>query len=190
MKQINKADAPAFFSDFVRKKKPHDWDEIKEIRNELREHILREQSGCCAYTELRVGANGHIDHYKKQALFPQFKFDYRNLLVADSAEEYGAKYKDKHIKAGDYDNLINPAVDNPMNYLEFTYTGEVVAKNGSPKGQTTIDIFNLNDRNLVRRRVACLLQMTEYMHEFSVKEVTDFFQGEFSSMIGQLYNNA
>ncbi|MDR0962606.1 MAG: TIGR02646 family protein [Mediterranea sp.] len=189
MKQINKGETPAFFSDFVKKNKPRDWEDIAPIRPKLRQHILAEQNGCCAYTEVRiVNDNCHIDHYRTRNLFSKLTFDYCNLMVATNAEGYGAKYKDKYIAKGDYDDLINPVEENPSDYLEFTYTGIVNAKNKCRKGEKTIELFNLNERNLVNRRIARILQINSFGKEFSVDEVIDFFKGEFASMITQLYN--
>jgi uncharacterized protein (TIGR02646 family) len=193
MKQINKGETPEFFSEFVKKEKPQEWDDIKPIRQMLRQHILTEQNSCCAYTEVFIKdsnkKNCHIDHYKKQAFCTtEEKFDYNNLLVSTNAEEYGAKYKDKHITLADYNDLINPIGENPMDYLEFTYAGQVIAKNKSKKGENTIKLFNLNERNLVNRRVVRLKQLIEYEQNFSLEEVIGFFNGEFASMISQLYN--
>ena len=66
MQKINKGAPPAFFSDFIKKENPKDWNDIAPIREQLRKHILNnEQKGCCVYTGIKIQSNRdcHIDHY-------------------------------------------------------------------------------------------------------------------------------
>jgi hypothetical protein len=51
--------------------------------------------------------------------------------------------------------LIHPVIDEPDKYLGIDKTGVMYAIDGSPRGQTCIDIFGLNDRELpaARKRV-------------------------------------
>lgn len=55
MQRISKGNPPAFFSDFIKKEKPKDWNDVAPIREKLREYILEnEQKGFCAYTEIKI----------------------------------------------------------------------------------------------------------------------------------------
>lgn len=150
-----------------------------------------EQGNCCAYTEIRISesTNSHIDHYRTRNLFPQLTFDYHNMLVSCNSEEYGAKHKDKQIKAiEDYDDLINPVKEVPSDFIEFAYTGEVLSVEGSVKGEKTISFFNLNAKALVERRktmATCMLQMKDYLTEEEIVESI----GEFETMVRQLYKD-
>ena len=79
MKHIQKGNAPAFFTDFLKKEKPKEWADTAPIRSQLREYILEhEQQGCCAYTEIRISEDKacHIDHYHTRNLFPDETFNY------------------------------------------------------------------------------------------------------------------
>lgn len=40
MQRISKGNPPAFFSDFIKKEKPKDWNDVAPIREKLREYIL------------------------------------------------------------------------------------------------------------------------------------------------------
>ena len=190
MKKINKGNPPAFFSDFLRKENPTVWDEASPIRTRLRKYILdNEQKGCCAYTGIRItkDENCHIDHFRTRNLFPEKTFDYNNMLVSCNSEDYGAKYKDKQMKdKADYGVLINPVEDNPSDYMEYTFTGEMQAIDQNERGCRTIGCLNLNERRLVNRRknaIHCLLNMQDDLNEDEIVEAI----GEFEPMIRQLY---
>lgn len=43
MQKINKGNPPAFFSDFIKKSKPKDWNDIAPIREQLRKYILENE---------------------------------------------------------------------------------------------------------------------------------------------------
>lgn len=190
MKQIVKEKVPDFFYKFVEHKKPQTWDETSPIRQELRTHILTEQGNCCAYTEVRLNGetNCHIDHYQTRNLFPEKTFDYYNMLVSCNAENYGAKFKDKQITSkSDYDDLINPVEDTPSDYIEFTFTGDILPVNDSSKGEKTITVFNLNEKSLLERRKTIALFVVQ-MKRYLTEEEMVVSIGEFESMVRQLYN--
>lgn len=190
MKKINKGNPPAFFSDFLRKENPTVWDDASPVRARLRGYILdNEQKGCCAYTGIRItkDENCHIDHFHTRNLFPEKTFDYNNMLVACNSENYGAKYKDKQIKnKADYDVLINPVVDDPSDYMEYTFTGEMEAINQNQKGIQTINYFNLNELRLVDRRKGAILSLLNMQDVLNEDEIVEAI-GEFEPMIRQLY---
>lgn len=189
MRNITKENPPAFFSDFIRKEHPKGWNDIAPIREKLRNHILEhEQQGYCAYTEIKITKECHIDHFYTRNLYPEKTFQYDNLLVSCNSENYGAKYKDKQIKGkADYDTLINPTTDNPADYLEYTFTGEVESlREQDQRGTQTIQYFNLNERSLVNRRkraIECLIAMKNDLKEDELVEAI----GDFETMVRQLY---
>lgn len=190
MRKVNKENVPAFFSDFIKKENPEDWTDIAPIRERLRKYILdNEQQGYCAYTEVRIikDESCHIDHFRTRNLYPQKTFEYRNLLVSCNSEDYGAKYKDKQIKEKtDYDFLVNPVENNPSDYMEYTFTGEMKAIDSEGRGIRTIHCFNLNERHLVNRRknaIISLLSMKDYLTEDELVNAI----GEFETMVRQLY---
>lgn len=191
MKQLIKGEVPDFLVKFLLHKRPKTWDDTTPIRQELREYILKEQSNFCAYTELRINKleDCHIDHYHTRNLFPDKTFEYGNMLVSCNAEEYGAKHKDKCVKAKkDYDELINPLEELPSEYIEFGLTGNVYSVNNSTKGENTISYFNLNEKSLVERRktvVSNMLKMKDYLTE----EEMVASLGEFQTMVRQLYKD-
>lgn len=191
MKQITKGAIPDFFSQFVAKKEPKTWEDVSPIRKELREYILQEQGNCCAYTEVRLEseANCHIDHYKTRNLFPEKTFDFDNLLVSCNSEEYAAKYKDKQIKSkSNYDDLINPVEESPLEHIEFAFTGDVLPLNESKKGENTISVFNLNEKSLLERRKTVAMNVIN-MRSFLSEDDLVIAIGEFETLVRQLYKD-
>lgn len=169
--------------------------EIETIRPQLREYILlEEQNLLCAYCERTIDdnpKNSNIDHFRLKAghLFPEKTLDYNNLLV--SCNTYGrcSNYKDKHIKnKSEYDNIINPIVENPDEFFDYLLTGEIVAIDKNIKAEFTIDIFQLGqkqDEPLSRQR----RELAEAIKgvNLSLDEIYDIFGNEFYSFIKNIY---
>lgn len=195
MKRINKS-TPAFFSDYLKNNSPSEWSVLSsEIGQEIRNYILeREQNNQCAYTEVAIDADvrrSHIDHYKKRALFRSDTFNWNNLVVSCNSESYGAKYKDKQVRSADYQNLINPTVENPSDFFDYSFTGILKEKDLSDtakiKAITTIDLFGLNNNSLVERRATIIDQVRSYAAQLSLEEVK-LAIGEFDSLVESIYS--
>ncbi len=165
MFQVNKSE-PSFFIEAKSKvKRPNEsnaWSDenINNIREDLALYILNEQSSLCIYCEKIVNdypKDCHIDHYKKRSFFPNETLNYENLLISCSNKNRCAKYKDMRIKEEDYLKFIDPVIENPENFLEYTFYGELQPKGdlneiNKHKAVFTIEILNLNDKSLVEER--------------------------------------
>jgi len=151
----------------------HSWNQLEEtaegqqVRSSTREYILkREQFNQCAYTELPLEYeknDSHIEHLKRKdsAFFPELTFEWSNLFVSCSFDDFGGKYKDeKYLKGktkADNALIINPALENPNEYFELTNWGELTIKTdlqelAKTKAEETIKAFNLNHNSLKDRR--------------------------------------
>lgn len=192
MKKIIKRNPPEFFSKYIAHNKPKNWEDMTAIRTELRKYILEEQGYCCAYTEIRLDCpdNTHIDHFKRQHLFPDLKFDYTNMLVSCNSEQYGGKYKDKQVSDKKmYADLINPVEESSTDHFEFTYTGKILPLNDSTKGKQTISYFNLNNKELVERRKVVAFCINNMVNDLTEEEIVQAI-GEFETMTRQLYKDS
>ncbi|MEA3452264.1 MAG: retron system putative HNH endonuclease [Bacteroidota bacterium] len=211
MKRINKKE-PVFFTNFIRKNNPTEWNNIAEIRNDMRIYMLSglvpdegieqntisEQNFQCAYTEIDIEEDSsHIDHYRKQSLFPKFRFKWNNLYTACNNRYYGAKYKDNtyRIKKPEYQYLINPSIENPSKYFEYSFTGEILIKSTDKssieyqKAKLTREVFNLNEPSLVAHRQTVAKAVNEYFkQEFSIEEIKKNI-GKFDSLVENVFNN-
>ena len=175
---------PVFFNKAKRKiKNPNEssaWanDNIKNIRRNLAIEILEEQNNLCIYCEKLVESYPkycHIDHFKKRDFFPKQTLNYDNLVISCNNENRCAKYKDKNISKEDYEKIINPVIENPENFLEYTMCGELEAKSDlndydKEKAEFTIKILNLNERSLVEERKNVIKQLSCIINEIETIE--------------------
>jgi len=181
-------ETPEFFSNFLKKKKPVIWPDLDaQIRIDLRNHIKKtEQFNVDAYTQQKLN-NGteHIDHFKKRAHFPQLCFDYENLFVANHNAAYGASYKDNTIKKEDYEAIYNPALY--MHKFQFSFDGSISPLNeNDKKAEKTIEVFNLDDKVLKRRRQAIFRNAKNMSSQYKLDEILKLFKFEFHSGIKHL----
>ena len=192
MRQISK-DEPKYFTRAKSKVKTHKikgaWEDIaiSEIRAKLRaDMLLEEQNLLCAYCEKEIDSdpkNSNIDHFKTRNLFPELSLEYSNLLVSCNTKERCSNFKDTHIKTRkEYENIVNPTIENPNDFFDYLPTGEIIAKNH--KGQFTIDIFNLKDKSLNE----CRLEVAESLKyiDLSLDEIYDIFP-DYHSFIENIY---
>lgn len=210
MKRINKT-TPRFFTDYVKKEKPRNWEEVSyTIREYIRIFILSglgpnnecmdsEQNFQCAYSEVNIepdGSSSHIDHYYKRDWFAEKSFDWFNLFVSTNNEAYGAKYKDNHskLKKEDYDLLLKPDIDDPRLYFKYSFTGEIgILSNNDKsieykKAKRTIEVFNLNEKSLVEQRRTVMLQIKAFFEYLTIEEIKSNI-GKFDTFIEAVYQD-
>ena len=99
MRYINKSNRCIVFDDFVAAYKSrlrNDWDKFKKIKGggavrlALHQHLWLEQKGLCGYCEQEVPKKtaieeelkSHLEHIRRQALFPQLTYHYENIIVS------------------------------------------------------------------------------------------------------------
>jgi uncharacterized protein (TIGR02646 family) len=166
------------------------WDDghINSTRGKLRADILLdEQSLICAYCEKAIDDNpncSNIDHFKTRNLFPEETLNYHNLLVSCNSHDRCSSFKDKNIKyRDDYENIINPVVENPDEYFDYLITGEIVAKNS--KAEFTIYIFQLETNALIESRLQ-VYEALKYIDNLSLDEICEVFP-DYHSFIKKIY---
>ena len=188
MKKINKT-IPKFYSDFIKRNKPVNWNGINDIRPQLRKYILEtEQNSQCAYCESYISSDNsssHIDHYRRKAghMFPKLQFEYDNLLVSCNKYYCCAKTKDSLVKSrDDYNNIVDPVHDEPTEYFEYLLGDIIPNKLNQEKGENTIRVFYLQHKSLVRQRRDIASAVMGYKDYLSLEDVIKEL-GEFESFI-------
>lgn len=174
MRHIEKGTPVVAFVEYLRKPHSPDWNSVSsEIKKACRLHIIStEQNHRSGYTERKLSNSSpslHIDHFRKQALFPELSLDWENFIVDEHAVDYGADYKDSHIKKCDYEVILNPVTDNPQDFFEYMTNGEIVVREDLPetdrcKAQRTIDLFKLNHPSLKEERSSALRNLIDWKH--------------------------
>ena len=109
-------------------------------------------------------------------------------MASCNSEFYGAKFKDKNITYDDYKNLINPVVDNPSDFFEYSFTGMIIPQNNNLKALKTIELFNLNDYELIKERKAIAMQVKSIYNQFDIDEIVEII-GKFEGFIRHIYKD-
>ncbi|MFN9659443.1 MAG: retron system putative HNH endonuclease [Cyanobacteriota bacterium] len=120
------------------------------------------QRNVCAYCEGRLETGSHIEHFAKRSSYRHLTFEWDNLFGSCSRDDCCGHYKDSsHSRYSNYSlqDLIKPDVDNPWDFLVFGSNRRVSVRDGlSPaerkKGQTTIDVLNLDSSFHIPERVS------------------------------------
>jgi uncharacterized protein (TIGR02646 family) len=178
------------------------WEDknILKIKALLRDYILsNEQSSLCAYCEKEIDSNSkysNIDHFKTRNLFPQYTLNYNNLLVSCNSRSHCSHIKDNcGLNQESYRNIIDPVTENPDNYFEYGFAGDIFAKNClteiyKTKSEFTIKVFDLNNRSLIEDRkkitmsIKALKEQGASLHEIleSLKYYQSFTRSIYSKL--------
>ncbi len=134
-------------------------------REEIRTALLELQRNRCAYCERRTGDardDGHIEHFRNQAGHNDLELLWENLFWSCNDEKTCGKHKDKCVKSGgklqrfDPDDILDPNVDNPDEFLLFVVDGTVRVIDGLGehrirRASETLRVFQLADSPFLRR---------------------------------------
>ena len=195
MRKIDKGAPLESFSEFVKTHPQARWEEAKDVSHIWREYMLHcEQHGMSGYTEEPLRLNhSHIDHFHKRSLFSELIFDWNNCVVDGVDETYGAKFKDKHVKnREDNDMLINPVVEDAGRFFKYELNGNISVASGlSPsdaeRANYTIKAFNLNEASLSERRKTIINIVLDTFENLSDESILEALEAEgFRSVVEQL----
>lgn len=195
MRKIDKGAPLESFSEFVKTHPQARWEEAKDFSHIWREYMLHcEQHGMSGYTEEPLRLNhSHIDHFHKRSLFSELIFDWNNFVVDGVDETYGAKFKDKHVKnREDNDMLINPVVEDAGRFFKYELNGNISVASGlSPsdaeRANYTIKAFNLNEASLSERRKTIINIVLDTFENLSDESILEALEAEgFRSVVEQL----
>ena len=167
MKNIHKNHEPASLTEH-RCSAHADYDNYGN-KPELRECLVTEQGGLCAYCMQRIHPETgkmKIEHWQCQSHYPDEQLNYRNLLGVCMGGE-GLPLRDQHCDTckGDHDFCVNPAdsVHNIEQQIKFLGNGKIKSDNDVLNTELN-DVLNLNHPQLVRNRKAVLDSFTQTLH--------------------------
>ena len=195
MRKLDKGEPAQQFVDFIHRHHPVNWEEAKDESHGWREHILNhEQHGLSGYTEAPLHLEkSHIDHFRKQSLFPFLVFEWGNYVVDGKDDTYGARYKDNAIRnRADNEKLINPVIEDAQCFFKYELSGKMVPADGLNEEETerasfTITTFNLNEGSLVDRRKKIINMDIKSFEGLSDEDVLAVLLPEgFASVVEQL----
>lgn len=173
MRHIHRGEPLAEFQRYVEKESPKDWESFSKEMYELyvtcRKVLMEEQGNISGYTEMPLKKNLHIDHFKKQSLFPRQMFDWRNFVVDEKDKPYGADRKDESIVLREKnEKLINPVEEDPHLFFTYQRNGNLIPVDSlSDKNREraifTIEVFSLNHEILRRKRLDMMCFVENYV---------------------------
>lgn len=203
MRKINKGEPIEQFTDFMRTK-PSDWradfhnkGKFPGLSANCRSHILVFEQDCMSgYTEMPIKDENrcHIDHFVKRDINPRLTFRWDNYIVDSNDDNFGARFKDSHIVAGDYPNIFNPVTDHAELFFRYAEDGTIEPADSSTgydrkKAERTIELFNLNHPALVSQRFMIIKVFNAYQ-DLSNDEIRACFASSgFRSLIEYLLKN-
>jgi uncharacterized protein (TIGR02646 family) len=134
---------------------------------EIRHLLLELQKERCAYCERRTGRekdDGHIEHFRNQAEHEHLDVEWTNMFWSCQDEKTCGKHKDKcnlvsgtgPQRAFDVNELIDPCVDDPDEFLLLVSDGTVRPRPGLSASQErraseTLRVFQLADSAYLRK---------------------------------------
>lgn len=168
------------------------WDEFVENDHEgykiCRQQAEEEQHGMCGYTEIPLDSGKvtvHLDHFRKKSINPKLRFNWENLFAAVKDNRFGADYKDKYVNGENekevYAAILNPLTENLQTYFHYATNGEIEPMTGlsdeeKKKAKETINVFHLNETELVSRRRTIMAQIDSYK-DLSEDVIRSCFEG-------------
>ncbi len=100
------------------------------------------------------------------------------MIAAVKDDDFGADYKDKHVKRNDYNkseccytDILNPVRDEFENRFRFSTDGTIEPSDSQDiKAEKTIELFNLNKKSLKERRKVQMENVRQYTKDGLAKE--------------------
>lgn len=141
------------------------WDDLcGEEKIILRKSLLEEQGYICAYCGKRIENEKKtiIEHISPKTKYKRHQFDYNNLVVSCNGNELSSGKSSKKLhcdkKKGDQEIEVNPVHDYREweENLMYGLDGKVYTKLKNEKYQDLIEILNLNNKVLIRKRKSAL----------------------------------
>jgi uncharacterized protein (TIGR02646 family) len=134
-------------------------------KQSIRAALLVVQSQRCAYCERRTGTepnDGHIEHFRNQANNQHLDLTWENMFWSCNDESTCGKSKDNCVRAGgvkaafECDQLIDPCLDDPDDYLLFVTDGTIQIRENLSIDETgraseTLRVFHLAESAFLRK---------------------------------------
>lgn len=136
-------------------------------KKDIREALVKEQGGLCAYCMKRIKAHEtdkkgkyltHIEHYQSQENYPELSLKYANMLAVCNGNEGQPKTKQHCDKSKGSKNLIiNPLDKSCEQLVKFLGNGKILVDDNNSKIKRDIEeALNLNESGLVNSRKVAL----------------------------------
>lgn len=164
---IKKGPVPQALVDY-KLNKGSSFDDFSE-KDAIRDSLIREQYGLCAYCMSRIfndvtygkenrQVHCKIEHFKAQTKYPELQLDYKNMLGCCGGNEgQSKKYQTCDTRKGDLDLMFNPADENDCKKMEIRFYKDGTIHSGNVDFDVQLNtVLNLNASHLVSARKSLL----------------------------------
>lgn len=166
-------------------------------REKLWEALIEMQRNTCAYCEAKLEADSHIEHFAKRGSRPDLTFVWSNLFSSCGRGDCCGHFKDSVSNPHRYyqiQDLIKPDDEDPWTYLVFGSDGRVSVREGisadkQKKGQTTINVLNLNAPHHIPERMcrySLVSSLLPFIEGLSADEFFLLCEDEINAMLPYL----
>lgn len=119
------------------------------VKKSLKEQLLKEQKGVCAYCMTRIGLDTmKVEHYLPQTKYPALQLDYTNLLAVcrGGSEQRGLELTCDTKKGNQQLQVLNPLQAPTLETLYYHEDGTMDATNQQVVEDIT-QVLNLNAKS-------------------------------------------
>lgn len=119
----------------------------------IKEKLFASSYNKCAFCEAKPGESGNIEveHFKPKSLYPDFAFEWKNLLpVCRKCND--SKSNHDTVK----EPIINPSIEDPENLFTYNYLNIEAMDESDIIAERTIEVCNLNSERLYEVRAKLL----------------------------------
>lgn len=129
-------------------------DDARYRHKEVKEALVKETHGKCAYCESKLKHihHGDVEHIAPKSLKPEKRYDWVNLTLACEICNQNKSNKDP-----DVEYIIDPYATEPSEHL--TFLGSFIFPMGTNHGKNTEILLDLNRVSLLERRKSRLEQI-------------------------------
>lgn len=178
------------------------WDDLgHEDRNQIRGQLVQMQGRRCAYCEGSLDMLGqHIEHFRDRNNFQPLTFAWSNLYWSCYQEDSCGRYKDQHAGAFNFNEIIDPCVDDPDAFFRFRADGTISIRPGLQvterrKAEETLRVFNLHPqwgrlRHMRKATLASYVAMIDGCSGFSIVELQELLGQELAQAETQPFSTA
>ncbi len=162
MKWIKKGKEPKALTSYKKSKEASYGDLDKDVKHQIKEHLLTEQGYICAYCMQRISQDWNkdldkekmeIEHYIPQSKDESLSLEYKNMLGVCNGNANSSKklmHCDKK-KGATLLNKLNPLNQQQMAELAYLKDGTIYAEDEDLEEDLN-SILNLNQQNLKENR--------------------------------------
>ncbi len=146
MIKINRQKKPTELTEDIQKQLTDDSKKTVWNKPYIRNALFKMSNGKCCYCEVKLAEEGkdmHVEHFHPKSKYPDEVVSWKNLLPSCKRCNGSKSIHDTY-----EEEIINPSVDNPKDYLymaNYWYKCKATNEKDRKKAKDTIDVLSLND---------------------------------------------